>query len=83
MKGMLHSDQCRKTRPREEATGNKIPEASNERCRDAEPRTESKIALYTIISLLILLTLERLPKLTTRGVKTTNLKKHPRDSEGK
>jgi membrane protein len=83
MKGMLHSDQCRKTRPREEATGNKIPEASNARGQDVEPRTESKIALfYTIISLLILLTLEILPKLATRGFKTTNLKKPPRDSEG-
>ena len=80
---MLHSDQCRKTRPREEATGNKIPEASNARGQDVEPRTESKIALfYTIISLLILLTLEILPKLATRGFKTTNLKKPPRDSEG-
>jgi len=76
MKGMLHSDQYRKTRPREEATRTEIPETSDEKSRDVKPNTESKIALYTVISFLILFTLKKLTKLDGHGLKTTNLKKH-------
>ena len=76
MKGMLHSDQYRKTHPREEETGTVIPETSDEKSRDAKPKTESKIALYTVISFLILFTLKKLAKLDDHGFKTTNLKKH-------